>query len=68
MATIASQVVLHPFVSNGLKFGGTTVGRDKVYPTTSRMMSFQIYLEKLDLPRCTILRSLPRLATSEQRL
>ncbi|KAJ3976308.1 peroxisomal biogenesis factor 11 [Lentinula raphanica] len=31
MATIASQVVLHPTVSQGLKFGGTTLGRDKAY-------------------------------------
>ncbi|KAJ3936340.1 MAG: peroxisomal biogenesis factor 11 [Lentinula lateritia] len=31
MAAIASQVVLHPTVSQGLKFGGTTLGRDKAY-------------------------------------
>ncbi|KAJ3987548.1 peroxisomal biogenesis factor 11 [Lentinula detonsa] len=31
MATIASQVVLHPTVSQGLKYGGTTLGRDKAY-------------------------------------
>ncbi|KIK71160.1 hypothetical protein GYMLUDRAFT_33295 [Collybiopsis luxurians FD-317 M1] len=31
MATIASQVVLHPTVSQSLKFGGTTLGRDKTY-------------------------------------
>lgn len=30
MTSIAAQVVLHPTISRGLKFGGTTVGRDKV--------------------------------------
>ncbi|KAJ4489393.1 peroxisomal biogenesis factor 11 [Lentinula edodes] len=31
MAAIASQVVLHPTVSQGLRYGGTTLGRDKAY-------------------------------------
>ncbi|KAF5390314.1 hypothetical protein D9757_002810 [Collybiopsis confluens] len=31
MATFASQVVLHPTVSQSLKFAGTTLGRDKTY-------------------------------------
>ncbi|THU91740.1 peroxisomal biogenesis factor 11 [Dendrothele bispora CBS 962.96] len=31
MATIASQVVLHPTVSQSLKYGSTTLGRDKAY-------------------------------------
>ena len=35
MATVASQVILHPVVSQGLKVLSTTVGRDKV-----RMQSF----------------------------
>ncbi|KAF9068104.1 peroxisomal biogenesis factor 11 [Rhodocollybia butyracea] len=30
MATIASQVILHPTVSQSLKFSSTTLGRDKV--------------------------------------
>ena len=30
MAGVASQIILHPTISQGLKFGGTTVGRDKV--------------------------------------
>jgi len=30
MANVASQVIFHPVVLQGLKFGGTTVGRDKV--------------------------------------
>ncbi|EDR15649.1 uncharacterized protein LACBIDRAFT_187325 [Laccaria bicolor S238N-H82] len=31
MASVASQLVFHPAVSQSLKFGATTVGRDKVY-------------------------------------
>ncbi|PBL00992.1 peroxisomal biogenesis factor 11 [Armillaria gallica] len=31
MSTIASQVVFHPAVSQSLKFGNTTLGRDKTY-------------------------------------
>ncbi|KAK0465182.1 peroxisomal biogenesis factor 11 [Desarmillaria tabescens] len=31
MSTIASQVVFHPAVSQSLKFGTTTLGRDKTY-------------------------------------
>ncbi|GLB36272.1 putative peroxisomal biogenesis factor [Lyophyllum shimeji] len=31
MTTVASQVILHPVVSQSLKFGSTTVGRDKTY-------------------------------------
>ncbi|PBK77203.1 peroxisomal biogenesis factor 11 [Armillaria solidipes] len=31
MSTIASQVVFHPAVSQSLKFGNTTLGRDKIY-------------------------------------
>ncbi|PPR00649.1 hypothetical protein CVT24_000872 [Panaeolus cyanescens] len=31
MASAASQVILHPAVSQGLKYGGTTLGRDKLY-------------------------------------
>ncbi|KAK0245847.1 peroxisomal biogenesis factor 11 [Armillaria nabsnona] len=31
MSTIASQVVFHPTVSQSLKFGNTTLGRDKTY-------------------------------------
>lgn len=30
MATVASQVILHPYVSQSLKFGSFNVGRDKV--------------------------------------
>ncbi|KAE9410972.1 peroxisomal biogenesis factor 11 [Gymnopus androsaceus JB14] len=31
MAAISSQIILHPTVSQSLKFGGTTLGRDKAY-------------------------------------
>ncbi|KAI0082178.1 peroxisomal biogenesis factor [Panus rudis PR-1116 ss-1] len=31
MATIASQVILHPVVSQSLRVGATTLGRDKLY-------------------------------------
>ncbi|KAF9270341.1 peroxisomal biogenesis factor [Marasmius fiardii PR-910] len=31
MASIASQVILHPSISKSLKYGSTTVGRDKAY-------------------------------------
>ncbi|KJA29255.1 hypothetical protein HYPSUDRAFT_32656 [Hypholoma sublateritium FD-334 SS-4] len=31
MASLASQVIFHPAVSQGLKYGGTTLGRDKTY-------------------------------------
>ncbi|KAF7784423.1 hypothetical protein Agabi119p4_588 [Agaricus bisporus var. burnettii] len=31
MATAASQIVLHPAVTQSLKYGGTTLGRDKAY-------------------------------------
>ena len=30
MTTLAAQVVFHPVVTHSLKFGGTTIGRDKV--------------------------------------
>ncbi|KAK1228369.1 Peroxisomal membrane protein PMP27 [Marasmius sp. AFHP31] len=31
MASIASQVILHPTISKSLKYGGSNVGRDKAY-------------------------------------
>ena len=42
MATIASQVVLHPVVSQSLKVGGTTLGRDKVITSS---LFHQLYEE-----------------------
>lgn len=29
MSIVASQVILHPYVSQALKYGGTNLGRDK---------------------------------------
>ena len=48
MATVASQVILHPVVSQGLKVLSTTVGRDKVRVQFSLLgsvlhASFQVY-------------------------
>jgi len=31
MAGVVSQIVFHPIISQSLKFGGTTLGRDKTY-------------------------------------
>ncbi|KAF5356340.1 hypothetical protein D9756_003874 [Leucocoprinus leucothites] len=40
MASIASQVVFHPVVSQSLKYGGTTLGRDKTYRTVQYFARF----------------------------
>ncbi|EGO00503.1 hypothetical protein SERLA73DRAFT_181134 [Serpula lacrymans var. lacrymans S7.3] len=40
MSTVASQIVLHPFVSQTLKLGGTTLGRDKLYRTVQYFARF----------------------------
>ena len=32
MSSLASQLVLHPYVSRSLKYGGTNLGRDKARP------------------------------------
>ncbi|KAF8642399.1 hypothetical protein AX16_009665 [Volvariella volvacea WC 439] len=40
MATAASQLVFHPVVSQSLKFGGTTVGRDKTYRAIQYLSRF----------------------------
>lgn len=42
MANVASQVILHPVVSQSVKVAATTVGRDKVSPASdNRLMSGQ---------------------------
>lgn len=46
MATVASQLILHPVVSQSLKILSTTVGRDKV-----RGESHRSYLWFMALPR-----------------
>jgi len=40
MSTLATQLVLHPVVSQSLKFGGTTTGRDKLYRTIQYLSRF----------------------------
>ncbi|KAF9240896.1 peroxisomal biogenesis factor [Melanogaster broomeanus] len=40
MSTVASQVVLHPYVSQTLKYGGTNLGRDKLYRTVQYFSRF----------------------------
>lgn len=47
MASVASQLVFHPAVSQSLKFGATTVGRDKVsispHPNCFVLCHIQVY-------------------------
>ncbi|KAF9229429.1 peroxisomal biogenesis factor 11 [Gyrodon lividus] len=40
MSSVASQVVLHPYVSQALRYGGTNVGRDKLYRTVQYLSRF----------------------------
>ncbi|KAI0785973.1 peroxisomal biogenesis factor 11 [Abortiporus biennis] len=44
MASIASQVVLHPVVSQSLKVAGTTLGRDKLYRAVQYFSRFLAWL------------------------
>jgi len=61
MTTLAGQVVFHPVVSQSLKFGGTTIGRDKLYRAVqyvSRFLAwyFEYKGNKLDAVRWTALK------------
>jgi len=40
MSTVASQVILHPYVSQALRYGGTNLGRDKLYRTIQYFSRF----------------------------
>ncbi|KAN0100729.1 Peroxisomal biogenesis factor 11 [Tylopilus felleus] len=40
MSSLASQLVLHPCVSQSLKYGGTNLGRDKLYRTVQYLSRF----------------------------
>jgi len=40
MSSLASQLVLHPYVSRSLKYGGTNLGRDKLYRTIQYLSRF----------------------------
>ncbi|KAK7064121.1 peroxisomal biogenesis factor [Favolaschia claudopus] len=62
MANVASQVVLHPAVSHGLKVGATTLGRDKAYRAVQNFARFYAWLlisrgNKVDAARWTALKS-----------
>ncbi|KAF5377631.1 hypothetical protein D9615_005293 [Tricholomella constricta] len=62
MATAASQVILHPLVSQGLKFGSTTLGRDKTYRAVQYFARFFAWYllnkgDKLDAARWNALKS-----------
>jgi len=62
MATIASQLIFHPTVSQGLKFGGTTLGRDKTYRAIqyfARFLSWYLLIkgDKVEAARWTALKS-----------
>ncbi|PPQ89407.1 hypothetical protein CVT25_002225 [Psilocybe cyanescens] len=61
MASAAAQIILHPTVSQGLKFGGTTLGRDKTYRAIQYFARFYAWYftakgEKLDAARWTALK------------
>jgi len=61
MASIASQVVFHPAISESLKFGATTLGRDKTYRAVQYFARFfSWYLtskgEKLEAARWSALK------------
>ncbi|KAF8078493.1 peroxisomal biogenesis factor 11 [Lyophyllum atratum] len=62
MATVASQVILHPLVSQTLKFGSTTLGRDKTYRAVQYFARFYSWYllnkgDKLDATRWNALKS-----------
>jgi len=44
MATVASQLILHPVVSQGLKILSTTIGRDKAYGAIQGFARFYTWL------------------------
>ncbi|RDB29380.1 Peroxisomal membrane protein PMP27 [Hypsizygus marmoreus] len=62
MATAASQVILHPVVSQSLKFGSTTLGRDKTYRAVQYFARFFAWYllrsgDKVDAARWNALKS-----------
>ncbi|KAG6832453.1 hypothetical protein H0H92_001499 [Tricholoma furcatifolium] len=62
MATVASQIILHPLVSQSLKFGSTTLGRDKTYRAIQYFARFFAWYllnkgDKLDAARWSALKS-----------
>ncbi|KAJ7170007.1 peroxisomal biogenesis factor 11 [Mycena filopes] len=62
MASVASQIILHPAVSQGVKVGATTLGRDKAYRAVQNFARFYAWYlisrgDKLDAARWTSLKS-----------
>jgi len=61
MASLASQIIFHPTVSQSLKFGGTTLGRDKTYRAIQYFARFYAWYlitkgDKLDAARWSALK------------
>ncbi|KAJ6575247.1 peroxisomal biogenesis factor 11 [Mycena capillaripes] len=62
MASVASHLVLHPTVSQSIKVGATTLGRDKAYRAVQNFARFYAWLlisrgNKVDAARWTALKS-----------
>ncbi|KAJ7361609.1 peroxisomal biogenesis factor 11 [Mycena albidolilacea] len=62
MASVTSQLVLHPAVSQSIKVGATTLGRDKAYRAVQNFARFYAWLlisrgNKTDAARWTALKS-----------
>lgn len=73
MSTAASQVILHPYVSQALKYGGTNLGRDKLYRTVQYFARFLAWYlqsrgQNLQATRWTALKSHLALARKLMRL
>ena len=58
MSSLASQLVLHPYVSQSLKYGATNLGRDKVSPSAPPLRTNR---PPLALPHRAVPLPLPRL-------
>ncbi|KAJ7293704.1 peroxisomal biogenesis factor 11 [Mycena rebaudengoi] len=62
MASVASQLILHPTVSRSIQVGSTTLGRDKAYRAVQNFARFYAWYlisrgDKLDAARWTALKS-----------
>ncbi|KAL1749067.1 peroxisomal biogenesis factor 11 [Schizophyllum fasciatum] len=73
MASVASQVVFHPLVSQSLRVGNTTLGRDKTYRAVQYLARFIAWYllskgNKLDAARWNALKSHLALARKLLRL
>ncbi|KZT06820.1 peroxisomal biogenesis factor 11 [Laetiporus sulphureus 93-53] len=73
MSTVASQLILHPFVSQTLKVLGTTLGRDKIYRAVqyfSRFLAWHLLSRgyKIEAARWNALKSHLTLARKLMRI